>query len=84
MKKAKLGLVCLRAPSNDTILVLRELLAQAEAGDLVGISYTAQYRERHWSYGSAGEATKNPVMTIGLLQVQCAEMAQILTGGFSE
>lgn len=70
--------------SRDTIKVLRELLAQAEAGDLVGFAYSAMFRERLWSYGSTGEASRNPAFTIGLMQIQQIDLAHQLTGGFSD
>ena len=46
--------------SRDTVRCLRELLAMAEKGDVVGVSYAAFHTQRRYSTHSCGEAYKNP------------------------
>jgi hypothetical protein len=46
--------------SRDTVRCLRELLALAESGDVVGVSYAAFHKHRRYSTHSCGEAHKNP------------------------
>lgn len=54
-------LLQLRQPiSHDTVKCLRALLAQAEAGKIVGVAYTAMAANREFFYSSCGEAHRNP------------------------
>lgn len=46
--------------STDTVRCLRQLLADAEAGKIVGISYAAMAHNRDFFYNSCGEAHRNP------------------------
>lgn len=62
MKRAKpFRLLQLRQPvSHDTVRCLRTLLADAEAGKIVGISYAVIASNREFFYSSCGEAHRNP------------------------
>jgi hypothetical protein len=54
-------LLQLRQPiSHDTVRCLRKLLAEAEAGKIIGISYAAMAANRDFFYSSCGEAHRNP------------------------
>lgn len=54
-------LLHLRQPvSHDTVKCLRKLLADAEAGKIVGISYAVMASSREFFYSSCGEAHRNP------------------------
>ncbi|MGQ3051065.1 MAG: hypothetical protein ACT6S0_04710 [Roseateles sp.] len=46
--------------SHETVECLRELLSQAEAGKIIGISYTVMAANREFFYSSCGEAHRNP------------------------
>lgn len=60
-------LITIQGISKDTVRCLRELLAQAEAGDVVGLSYGAIHKHRHYSTHSCGEAYKNPMIAAGIV-----------------
>jgi len=46
--------------SHDTVRCLRALLADAEAGKIVGITYAAMASNRQFFFSSCGEAHRNP------------------------
>jgi hypothetical protein len=46
--------------SHDTVKCLRRLLADAEAGKIIGISYAAMAANKDFFYSSCGEAHRNP------------------------
>lgn len=54
--------------SHDTIECLRELLAQAEAGEVVGVAYAAMHKRRHYTINACGEAHRNPTFSRGMLR----------------
>lgn len=47
-------------PCEQTVLALRRLLADAEAGHIVGIAYAAVSRSNEFFYGFQGKAHRNP------------------------
>lgn len=53
--------------SRDTVEALRELLAHAEAGEVVGIAFVAMYRRRRFITEMAGECHRNPVFARGMV-----------------
>jgi hypothetical protein len=57
------------ALSHDTVDALRELLEQAEAGQVVGIAFAAMYKSRQFITNTAGECHRNPVFTRGIVSV---------------
>jgi hypothetical protein len=61
-KQQPFRLVQMNRPiSHDTVRCLRSLLADAEAGKIVGISYAVMSSNRRLFYSSCGEAYRNPV-----------------------
>ena len=46
--------------SHDTVRCLRALLADAEAGKIVGVTYAAMSRNRKFFFSNCGEAFRNP------------------------
>ena len=46
--------------SHDTITCLRALLNKAEAGEIIGLVYSAMEEDRHYFYSACGEAYRNP------------------------
>lgn len=53
--------------SRDTVRCLRELLAAAERGDVVGVAYAAIHKRKNYSIHSCGEAFRNPTFASGLV-----------------
>lgn len=62
-------------PEHNTIKVLRSLLHQAEAGELIGLAFTAMYKHREWACGTTGEADLNKAYTVGLLNVHSTALS---------
>lgn len=46
--------------SHDMLICTRQINAQAECGDLIGIAYGLMYRGRNYVVNVAGEAYRNP------------------------
>lgn len=69
-------------PSDDTIKALEDLLVHARQGDLIGLTWTGMFRSRTWAYGATGEARRNPAFALGLIEVQSADLAHQIAGGF--
>lgn len=63
--------------SKDTIDVLEQLLADAQAGRLIGLAYIATYCAREYTADVTGEARRNPVTTRGMLQELDDKLAEI-------
>lgn len=63
MEAAKLRTVQVEA-NEETIALLRELLAEAEAGDLLTLSGVAEYRDR---YRTLGTRSQDRLRTAGML-----------------
>lgn len=53
--------------SIDTVQCLQELLAEARAGDLIGVAFAAMYRRRRYIVDTAGEAYRNPTFARGMV-----------------
>lgn len=53
-------LISISAVSRDTVECLRVLLAEAERGEVIGVSYAAMRKERKFNTHSCGEAHRNP------------------------
>lgn len=51
---------------RDTVRCLRALLADAEAGKIIGISYAVMAADREFFYNSCGEAHRNPAWAAAL------------------
>lgn len=55
------------APSDDTIEALKELLAAAKRGELIGVAFAAMFRRREYVVGYTGECARNPTFTRGMV-----------------
>jgi hypothetical protein len=53
--------------SRDTVDTLRDLLAQAERGEVIGLSFVALGPLRHFITHSCGECGRNPVQAAGMV-----------------
>jgi hypothetical protein len=54
-------------PSHDTIEVLKQLLADAKKGELIGLSFAAMYRRREYAVGFTGECARNRTFARGMV-----------------
>lgn len=54
--------------SKDTVGALRELLASAEKGEIIGVAYAVMYKGRDYIVNTAGEAYRSPTFTRGMVQ----------------
>jgi hypothetical protein len=61
--------------SYETVECLRELLKEAESGELIGIAWVSMYRRRVWDRRSCGEAHRNPAWTLGMIQAYSVKLA---------
>lgn len=53
--------------SDDTVECLRQLLAEAERGNIMGLAFVALVRDRRFIRNVAGECARNPLYTRGLV-----------------
>lgn len=60
-------LIAINGVSRDTVECLRMLLEQAEKGEIIGVSYAAMHRKRHFTTHSCGETHRNPVFASGMV-----------------
>lgn len=68
------------ALSNDTVEALRELLSQAERGEVIGIAYAAMIKGRHYVVDTAGELHENPTFARGLVKALDDELGRRVWG----
>lgn len=60
-------LVKLKSPGSEHVIeCLRELLEQAEAGRVIGLSYAVMRSDRKFYYRSCGEAHVNPTFATAM------------------
>ena len=69
-----LRLVAADAVSRDTVQCLRDLLARAERGEVVGLAYAAMQRGRRYTVHACGEADRNPTFARGMVDALQDEM----------
>jgi hypothetical protein len=55
------------AVSTDTVEALQTLLGHAESGEVIGIAFVAQLKERAFIVNTAGECHRNPTWTRGMV-----------------
>jgi hypothetical protein len=67
MMRAAISIVTIDVASRDTVRCLRELLLQAEAGQVVGVAWAAIHRRREYSIHACGEAFRNPTYSSGIV-----------------
>lgn len=53
--------------SGHTVSALRQLLSEAESGEIIGMAFIAMYRNREFVVDTTGESRRNPVFTRGML-----------------
>jgi hypothetical protein len=54
--------------SGETIQALRELLQQAEDGEIIGVAFCAMYQRQEYIVNTAGEARRSPTFTSGMVE----------------
>lgn len=64
--------------SEDTVMALEILLAEARAGQLVGIAYVGIYPARAYVVDMAGEAKKAPIFTLGTVVILEDQIARFI------
>ena len=75
-----LRLVANEAVSWDTVSCLRDLLARAERGEVVGIAYAAMQRGRRYTLHVCGEAGRNPTFARGMVDALGDELKSRVWG----
>lgn len=65
--------------SRHTVRALEALLAEANAGRLIGIAYVAMYSHREYGVGIDGETRRSPTFTRGMLHVLDDELAKLIS-----
>lgn len=53
--------------SLDTVEALRQLLEDAERGEIIGVAFAALGKRRRFFVGAAGEAHRNPTFARGMV-----------------
>lgn len=53
--------------STDTVDALHELLAEAKAGEVIGVALVAMRRNREFLVATAGEAHRSPTFARGMV-----------------
>ena len=62
--------------SHDTAEALREMLLDAESGDLFGLAFVAMYKGSKYIVNATGEAYRNPTFTRGMLAALDDELSK--------
>lgn len=68
------------SPDHDTVSCLQELLAKAERGEIIGLTYAAVRSSRRFCYGACGEAHRNPVVAAGMTTAMLYGIASQMHG----
>lgn len=55
--------------SDDVVEALQYLLDEAKRGEVLGIAYVAQLKQRSFIADTAGEAHRNPLFSIGMVRI---------------
>jgi hypothetical protein len=66
--------------SHDTVEALRQLLTEAERGDVIGVAFAAMCRRRRFFVSAAGEAHRNPTFARGMVAALDDELGERLRG----
>ncbi|MDA8254175.1 MAG: hypothetical protein M0Z99_00820 [Betaproteobacteria bacterium] len=56
-------------PPDDVVEALEYLLTEARSGRLIGLAYGAMFRRRHYIVETAGEAHRNPLFALGVIDI---------------
>jgi hypothetical protein len=78
--KPQFRLVALDTVSRDTVACLRDLLARAERGEVVGLAYAAMHKRRKYAVHICGEADRNPTFARGMVDALSDELARRVWG----
>lgn len=54
--------------SHDTVKALKELLEDAERGEVIGLAFAVMYKGRDYIVDTAGEAHRSPTFARGMVQ----------------
>jgi len=54
--------------SHDSVAVLKNLLEQAEQGELIGVAFAAMYKEGNYVVDLTGEAHRSPTFARGMVK----------------
>lgn len=66
--------------STDTVELCRTLLEHAESGNIVGIAFAAQLKQRKYIVNTAGECHRNPTWTRGMVAALDDELGRRIKG----
>lgn len=66
--------------SQDTVLALEEMLADARAGRIVGLVIAAMYVEREYVVGATGEAFRSPTFARGMVAAIDDQLSRMISG----
>lgn len=67
--------------SHDTVQCLERLLAEARAGQLIGLAYAAIMKRRNFRVNACGEAHRSPTFARGVLAALDDELGNRIRGG---
>ena len=68
------------AVSRDTVSCLRDLLARAERGEVIGVAYAAMQRGRKYTVHVCGEADRQPTFARGMVDALGDELKSRVWG----
>lgn len=78
--KAPFRLHVISGASQDTVACLRDLLARAERGEVIGVAYAAMHKRRKYTVHACGEAARNPTFARGMVGALSDDLAQRVWG----
>jgi hypothetical protein len=78
--KPPFRLVPLSGASPDTVSCLRDLLARAERGEVIGVAYAAMHKRRQYTVHACGEASRNPTFARGMVGALSDELTKRMWG----
>lgn len=64
------------SPCDDTIETITYLLQEAVAGRLRGLAYGAIFADRHYFVETAGEANRDPLFALGVVDILRDKMCE--------
>lgn len=67
--------------SHDTVDCLKQLLAQAKRGEIIGMAYCAMLKRRAYIVNTAGEAHRSPTFSRGMVAALDDQLAGRIRGG---
>lgn len=67
-------------PSDDGVETLEYLLQEAREGKVIGIAYGVMLKRRNYIVDTAGEAHRNPLFALGVVNMLAGELMQRARG----